>query len=153
MCGEMRASPRDNPRRRSAADWGLLVRSWLMLGTARLALWVLPLRVARRCLAWAAHAIATRGASPDRIAWAISRTQRLVPHATCLPQALAAEALLRHAGHPADLRIGVAKTGPVRLVAHAWVESRGRIVVGDLGESLAGYSPLPPLPSSPPLGR
>ncbi len=69
-----------------------------------------------------------------------------MPRATCLPQALAAEALLRRAGHPADLRIGVAKTGPGRLLAHAWVECRGRVIVGDLPERLADYAPLPPLP-------
>jgi hypothetical protein len=120
-----------------------------MLGTATLALWAFPLRAVRRWLAWTACAIAPRRATPDRIAWAIGRAQRLVPRATCLPQALAAEALLRRARHPADLRIGVVKAGPARLVAHAWVESRGRIVVGDLRERLADYAPLPPLPPPP----
>ncbi len=142
----MRASPRDSVRRRSAADGPLLVRSWLLLGAARLALWVVPLPVVRRWLAWAARPGGGRGATPDRIAWAIGRARRLVPRATCLPQALAAEALLRRAGHPADLRIGVAKTGPGRLLAHAWVECRGRVIVGDLPERLADYAPLPPLP-------
>ncbi len=51
----MRASPRDSVRRRSAADGPLLVRSWLLLGAARLALWVVPLPVVRRWLAWAAR--------------------------------------------------------------------------------------------------
>ncbi|MFI5312188.1 MAG: hypothetical protein ACHQQ3_13190 [Gemmatimonadales bacterium] len=35
----------------AAADRALLLRSFLLLGTARLALWLLPLRVVRRLLA------------------------------------------------------------------------------------------------------
>ena len=47
-----------------------------------------------------------------------------------LPQALAAEAILRRRGHPADLRLGVTR-GDDGVEAHAWVESYGRIIVGD----------------------
>jgi len=54
--------------------------------------------------------------------------------------------MLAQAGHPADLRIGVAKTPFGRLSAHAWVESDGHIVVGELRE-LSAYEPLPPLPT------
>jgi hypothetical protein len=77
--------------------------------------------------------------------WGISLARRVVPHATCLPQALATEALLVRYGYPADLRIGVAKVAAGRLTAHAWVESRGRVMVGDLRD-LSRYVPLPPLP-------
>ena len=57
--------------------------------------------------------------------------------ATCLPQAVTAEALLMWGGRPVELRIGVIKTDHGSLVAHAWVESGGRVVVGALNEGLS----------------
>jgi len=136
-----------------AADRALLVRSVFWLGVTRAALWVLPLRVVRRFLARAAGRTARSGGATaphppttERIAWAIGLAQRVVPEATCLPQALVAEALLVRAGHPAELRIGVIKTERDRLTAHAWVESGGRTVVGQLREGEPTYTPLPPLP-------
>ena len=131
-----------------AADRALLVRSVLLLGATRLALWLLPLRVVRRLLTRAARPSSAAPATQERIAWSISVARRVVPQATCLPQALVAEALLTRAGHPAELRIGVVKTDQGRLVAHAWVASGGRIVVGELHEGLSGYTPLPPLPGA-----
>lgn len=66
----------------------------------------------------------------DRIGWAVGSAARFVPDATCLPQALAAEAILRRRGHPADLRLGVTRDA-AGVEAHAWVESYGRVIVGD----------------------
>ena len=75
----------------------------------------------------------------DRIGWAVGSAARFVPDATCLPQALAAEAILRRRGHPADLRLGVTReAGTVQ--AHAWVVSYGRVVVGD--GDLERFAPL-----------
>lgn len=129
-----------------AGDRSLLIRSVLVLGAARLALWLLPLRVVRQLLARAARPTSVTGVSQDRIRWAIAAARRVVPRADCLPQALAAEALLTQGGHPAELRIGVIKSDRDRLEAHAWVECGGRVVVGELREGLSRYTPLPPLP-------
>jgi hypothetical protein len=123
------------------------VRSIAWLGAARIALWVLPFRTARRLLSRSTHPAAT-DVTPERITWALTRARRIVPRATCLPQALAAEALLIRSGLPAELRIGVVKTAQGRLEAHAWVESGGRIVVGELREGLSRFTPLPPLPGA-----
>ena len=134
--------------RLSAADRSLLVRSVLLLGATRVALWALPFGLARRLFARAPRPAPVARATEDRIAWAISVARRYVPRATCLPQALAAEALLVRAGHPAELRFGVLKTGQGRFVAHAWVESAGRIVVGELHEGLDRFTPMPTLPGA-----
>lgn len=131
-----------------AADRSLLLRSVLWLGATRLALWLLPLKVVRRLLARAARPTSAASVTKERIAWAIAVAQRVVPRATCLPQALTAEALLTRCGHPAEVRIGVVKTDQGRLIAHAWVESGGRVVVGELHEGLGRYTPLPPLPGA-----
>jgi len=129
-----------------AGDRWLLARAAVTLGAARLALWVLPLRVARRLLARLGPSASLHDVPPERIGWAIRVTGRVVPRATCLPQALAAEALLAQGGHPAEFRIGVVKSERGRLEAHAWVVSGDRIVVGGLQEGLSRYTPLPPLP-------
>lgn len=78
----------------------------------------------------------------------------LAPGRPCLPQALACCVLLRRAGHPAELRIGVRRSPGSEdggrppapsLEAHAWVECRGRVVAGGEpgdGSSAPRYTPL-----------
>jgi len=134
--------------RLKAADRSLLLRSVWWLSAARLALWLLPLGMVRRLLAGKLRPPVAPQVSTERIAWAISKARRVVPRATCLPQALAAEALLTRLGHAVELRIGVMKTEHDALVAHAWVESGGHVVVGRLDEGLSRYTPLPPLPGA-----
>jgi hypothetical protein len=130
-----------------AADRSLLILSVLLVGAARLALWALPFNSARRLFARHARQPPAPYPTTERIGWAIAAAKRFVPKGNCLPQALAAESLLARSGYPVELRIGVVKTHKGRLEAHAWVESDGRLVVGDLTQGLSAYTPLPPLPS------
>lgn len=124
----------------------LLVRTVVTLWAARLATWTLPFAFGRRLLVGTKRA-ARPTISGEQLGWAMHHAQRVVPRATCLPQALAAEALLMRGGLPADLRIGVKKEPSGKLLAHAWVESDGRIVVGDLPGGVDVYTRLPTLPS------
>jgi hypothetical protein len=129
----------------TARDRSLLIRAVILVGAARVALWVLPFNTARRAVTRRARR--TSGSyTTNEIGWAVSVAKRFVPKGNCLPQALAAEALLIQCGHPVEFRIGVVKKNGDRLEAHAWVESEGNLVVGDLTQGLSGYSPLPPLP-------
>jgi len=135
-----------------ARDRAVLTRTIFTLGAARLATWVLPFALGRRLLLGkqrASRPTVTR----DQIRWAMAQAQRVVPRATCLPQALAAEALLTRGGLEAALQIGVKKTESGKLLAHAWVESDGRIVVGDLPGGVDGYTRLPKLPRVWPKSR
>ena len=127
-------------------DRAVLTRTVLTLAAARLATRVLPFAAGRRLLVGEQRASAPT-VTRDQVRWAMSRAQRVVPGATCLPQALAAEALLKRGGLPADLRIGVRKDASGKLLAHAWVESEGRIVVGDLPGGVDVYTRLPTLPT------
>ena|SRR5687767_2328391 len=136
-----------------ARDRSLLLWCATLLAAARIALWGLPFRTVRRWIARLARRLRSGETTPARVAWAIALAKRVVPGATCLPQALVAEALLVAAGQPAELRIGVQKTAAGKLEAHAWVESGGRMIVGDLSQGLSGYTPLPPLPPHPNAGR
>jgi hypothetical protein len=122
----------------------LLLRTGLILWAARLGLWLLPLPTLRRLLAkWRqAESISPDGsANIEKIVWAVTVASHYVPAATCLTQALAGQILLAQYGQPALLQIGVAKNEAGKLEAHAWVESRGRIVIGG-SEELFRYTPL-----------
>ena len=80
----------------------------------------------------------------DRIAWAVLVASRYIPFTKCLAQAIVTQILFARYGYTAQLQIGVAKDGKGRLKAHAWVESQGRIVIGDL-KDIFRYSLLPSL--------
>ncbi len=77
--------------------------------------------------------------------WAVGAAgRRLFPEKPCLPQALAVLYGLRRRQLPAELRIGVARDSESGLLAHAWVDSEGKTVIGDL-PAAGTYTPLPPL--------
>jgi hypothetical protein len=110
----------------------------------RLGLWLLPFRTMRYLVARTARrpsgSQGRERESARQLAWAIERVSRYVPAATCLTQALAALVLFSRAGIEARLHIGVAKDERGRLLAHAWVESEGRTVIG--GWELERYRTL-----------
>jgi hypothetical protein len=83
------------------------------------------------------------------VATAIRRARRLVPVANCLPQALAAQAMLHRRGIACTLRIGVARDAHDRLEAHAWVEVAGQVVVGNLPD-LSRFERLTRMPARTP---
>ena len=78
--------------------------------------------------------------------WAIEMVGlRLLKDGPCLTQALAMQFMLKRSNLPANLCIGVAKGDGGRLLAHAWIESEGRVVIGGSEEELKFYSRLPAL--------
>jgi len=129
------------------ADRRLLVTAALLQAAIRLGLTLLPYRKLRglvdRLARVSPHRHLAPPASPERIAWAVTRASRAVPGATCLTQALAAKVLLERRGHPARVRVGIGRAEGAPLLAHAWVECEGRIVLG--GTDLTQYTPLSPL--------
>jgi hypothetical protein len=136
----------------SSRDRKLVIKAVLLVGAVRLGLWLLPFQVVLRMLEIQKKKTAEfRKANPaaplDRYIWAVKAASQYLPAATCLTQALATQTLLTKNGHPADLRIGVLKTKEGQLEAHAWVESDGKIVIGNLPD-LARYNALPSLPNA-----
>lgn len=111
---------------------GLALRAIVWLAAARLALLVLPFAAVRRRM----DAIRARGApaTPGEIRRAVQRAARTLPGSSCLALSVTAEAMLRAAGQPALLTIGVsgARTSAVApLDAHAWVVSGDLLVAGE----------------------
>src|SRR5262245_53860720 len=110
----------------------LLARSTLLVVAVRVALWTLPLAYVCRSLSRRRTAAPELAAFPvKRLAWAIQVAARGIPCATCLTQALALQCLLAMAGRESCVCIGVAQKAAGELESHAWIEYRGKIVIGD----------------------
>ncbi|HSE03286.1 MAG TPA: lasso peptide biosynthesis B2 protein [Methylomirabilota bacterium] len=134
-----------------AAEQRLLMTAALLQAAIRLGLAVLPYRRLRALVDRAALMRPRRRlapTSPECIASTVTRASRAVPGATCLTQALAASVLLARRGHPGRVRVGVTRSDDGVLLAHAWVESEGRVVLG--GAELARYTPLALVEATPP---
>jgi hypothetical protein len=124
----------------SSRERRLLLGGAAMVACVRILLWILPFKR----LLWVVDRTALRSArvAPVRlpedtmatIVWGVTTAARYLPRATCLAEALAAQWIFAWFGHPTLLRIGVAKGNAKPLLAHAWLESEGRVVVG--GETL-----------------
>jgi hypothetical protein len=132
-------------------DRGMLISALVLLSATRVGLWVLPVRTVARCLGRLVPGRAGRVADPslaDRVAGAVARASRVVPGATCLPQALVAQALLGRHGLATRLRIGVVRDAGQELRGHAWLEGQDGIVVGK--DSAGQWSPLLPVEAARP---
>jgi hypothetical protein len=122
--------------RRPLADWVLLFRVAVVTITVRASLSVFPIRTVRNGLrAMAGHWRSRSPASSPyrrRAAWAANAIgHRFLPKRPCLTQALVLQYLLLQRGDDSStLRIGVAKDDDGNLTAHAWVEWKGRVLIG-----------------------
>ena len=122
----------------------LLAQTAIVVPLVRVALTILPFRLVHRAIA--ATTTRTRHSqsqTPERIARMVAAVAARVPRATCLTQALAAAVLLARHGHPATLRVGVAKNEDGTLRAHAWLESGGHTLLG--GPDSGAFAQLPPV--------
>jgi len=120
----------------------LLIEAALWLALARLALVFLPFRWIAGHLGTVtvpANATAQSAASmsPEAavlaatVGWAVRCAARNVPFkAVCLPQALAAKAMLARRNTTSVLHFGVAKGLDKPLEAHAWLDAAGVEVTG-----------------------
>jgi hypothetical protein len=126
-----------------AADQWLFIKALVVVTVVRLRLALLPFRPG------VGHAPArvvapTTQPSPERIAWAVDRAGRYTGNATCLVRALAAQGILGRHGFCSRVSIGVAagerQGKKSELIAHAWVEFGGRILLG--GPDISRYTPL-----------
>ena len=69
--------------------------------------------------------------SAARVAHLVSIASHLVPGGGhCLTKALVAESLLLRRGYAVEMTIGVAKGEKGQLIAHAWLECDGTVLIG-----------------------
>ena len=116
-------------------DRRLVIRAALSLWVMRIGLSLVSVPTLRRLLIERRPGV-DRGtpsaeSSVERVIWAVRTASRVTPWAsTCLTRALAAQMMLARLGEQTRIQIGVAKDEQGGLKAHAWLESRGRIVIG-----------------------
>lgn len=116
-------------------EHGLLIEATLALLSARIVIALVPFpRVARRLGGFVAphHALAKaaehRPSPKDQalardIGWAVTRAARHIPFkAVCLPQAMAAHAMLKKRGIFGVIHFGTARGAALTLQAHAWLD-------------------------------
>jgi hypothetical protein len=129
------------------AERRLLLMAASLMVVIKLGLTVLPYRRLRKLVDGASFVARRRplvlASAPELITRAVARASRTVPGATCLTQALAAKVMLERFGYPARVHVGIGRTEGAPVIAHAWVESDARIVLG--GAELTRYTPLPAL--------
>lgn len=121
-----------------------------LLVAIRLGLALLPLEKLLHTLTRVAKAFPARGPtkrnSVDRKIRAIEKIGKYVlGDGPCLSQALAVQFIMDRHGQPSELCIGVAKDEYGKLIAHAWIESDGRVLIGESGTTLEDYTRLPSL--------
>ncbi|BAZ43121.1 hypothetical protein NIES4102_01170 [Chondrocystis sp. NIES-4102] len=131
----------------------LVSKVFVLLALVRLGLWRVTFSNLRRFLLsiQTKYHFFYRCNSIEKLIWAVNVSSRYMPgNVKCLARALTTEVLLSCNDYAANLKIGVAKENTGKLEAHAWVESQGRVLIGDLTD-LDRYRilPLPPLDLKP----
>jgi len=132
---------------RNRADRRMLIQSLFLVVVVRLGLWLLPFRLLYRLVIKFESAQLPQSADPkiiEQISWAVEAVSRFVPRATCLTQAMAAKVIFYRNNLPAVLRIGVTRDSRGALLAHAWIETNGKIAIGGTESTVDRYTELPP---------
>lgn len=108
----------------------------------RAGLWLIPFRWFRGIVTFLTRHASKRPnpRAAEQVSRAVSAVSRYVPRATCLTQALALHIVLKRAGLPSRIQIGVSKEGG-QFKAHAWVESQNKVVIGN-GARLKRFTPM-----------
>lgn len=125
------------------------LRVSLMVIGVRAALHVLPYRTVQRWLVRGTQDVSSLApevvhARRRRLVSLVAATSKhLLGDKPCLTQALVAQRLLRQQGYDTELRIGVTKDGQ-ELLAHAWLERDGRVIIGGQSSQVR-YAPLVPV--------
>lgn len=122
------------------AERQLLLRALALLWLCRLALWLVPFRLLTRWVDRGRVSPAPTGTGARQIAHALKTASRFVPRATCLVAALAGARLFAERGQRVRVVIGARKRAE-GLEAHAWLESGGQVVLGNVTD-LHSYHPL-----------
>jgi hypothetical protein len=125
----------------SGAERWRVCEAIVLLGLARFIVLTVPFRWVAPWLARAPETGTCDEALLLQVSQAVTTAARNVPwKAVCLPQAMAAKAMLARRGCGSAFHIGATIDQNGKLSAHAWLGAGGKVVVGAAG--MAGMSPL-----------
>ena len=126
----------------SLGDKILFFKAIVLIGVFRISLLIFPLKIVQQIVDSVTPRLSKSKTIPqEKISWSVKTVGNyLLGSKSCLPLALATEVLLKQNGYPATINIGVYKGDEIKFEAHAWVESEGKIIVGE--ETVKYYTPL-----------
>lgn len=123
------------------ADRLLNLEAAAFLALMRVALLVIPFHHLTKALERMPESPTCAKTTVVAVRRAIEMAARNVPwNAVCLPQAMAAKAMLARRGCGSALHLGAVKRDGEGLTAHAWLVAGGEVVVGEAG--VADAAPL-----------
>jgi hypothetical protein len=127
--------------RMTAAERRLICEAAAMLALARMIVLAMPFRFIAPWLRRAPEGAAGNEKLILAVRQAVTIAANNVPwNAVCLPQAIAAKAMLARRGCGSTFYLGAAFDNNGRLIAHAWLVAGGQVVIGAAG--IPGMSPL-----------
>lgn len=125
----------------NGADCILVCEAILALALARLIVLTVPFRFMAPWLSRAPQTSSCDKALLLRVRKAVTMAARNVPwNAVCLPQAMAAKAMLARRGCGSSFHLGADFDAQGKLIGHAWLVAGGTVVVGAGG--IADVTPL-----------
>jgi hypothetical protein len=125
----------------SGADRWRICEAIVMLGVARFVFLTVPFRFLAPWLRRAPETPTCDEALLLQVRQAVTIAAHNVPwNAVCLPQAIAAKAMLARRGCGSAFHLGATFDPKGKLIAHAWLVAGGKVVVGAAG--IPGMSPL-----------
>lgn len=130
----------------SSEKW-LQINVLFTLGIIKLGLLLLPFRRLYNVVARFSHYKIdrdTREKIPlENIINVIDRaSRRFLGANSCFPQALTGKVLLERHGYPVQVRLGVKQAEKSKLIAHAWLEKDGEVIIGGPKSLIESYTPL-----------
>ena len=116
-----------------------VAETFVLLGLIRLGLRLLPFATLQKLLSSNNRKTFSfwrrRDRSIKELIWAINVSSKYMPGGVkCLARALTTEVLMKLNGYAPELRIGVAQGKAGKLEAHAWIESHGKVLIGQLND-------------------
>ncbi len=126
--------------RLACRHWPVFLHAGLVVLVFRIGLFIFPYRKLKN---WVPAASGAKGSELQLwlAMWAVDHTARLIPKATCLTQALAAQYLCARGGRETHIRIGVIRDG-TSMRAHAWLVEDERVLIGGAEENLEHFTTL-----------
>jgi hypothetical protein len=125
----------------SSADRWLFLEAIAMLGLARFIIITFPFGFMASWLSRAPETSACNEILLLSVRRAVTTAARNVPwNAVCLPQALAAKAMLARRGCGSSFHLGADFDAQGKVIAHAWLVAGGVVVVGAAG--IGSVTPL-----------
>lgn len=116
----------------------VFAQSFVLLVIIRLSLWVLPFSILKNLFLKKTE-ISVKNQPIDLkivniVVKAVTKCGGMIPFASCLTRAITAQILLKKLHQSSELKIGIKKSEPNKLEAHAWIEIDGRIIIGKLSQ-------------------